>query len=587
MIMRNAYFNYMRKYWPYGMVVIILVVTIYYWLPENEYSLNGSTIAEGQMLFKRHCMSCHGLQDEGIGPPLGGITKILTKNELVKFISHPQKSIEAGDARVKTQLLRYKMIMPSFGWMEEANVNAILSYIHQQSNIHHLDPISLNEINDVTGLTGRLAPPIKPSGLTIELKEIIQFPQLGPTTDLGVVTIRAHPAGDGTLLASDQNGSIYQIKDGKATTFLNIREYIRDFQSGPGIATGIGSFDFHPDYQSNGLIFISHAETYKGQHADYVISDSIKSEVQWVIGEWRMADVNNPKFMGSYRELLRMHAPTFGHGCQDVSFVPGLNKNDPDYGLLYFGYGDGGSNNIKHPELGHHSRSFLGSIMRIDPAGNTSRNGKYGIPPSNPFANESDSMIVKEIYAYGFRNPHRLAWDKENGNRMLATDIGESNIEELNIVVNAGDYGWPSREGSYGIATVKDLKSVFKLGEIDQALYQLPFAQYDHTEGNAISGGYVYEGDINALNGKYIFGDIVNGRLFYVNINPQLSDSTIYEIALTTNGQQTNLRELSESKRVHLRVAFDPHQKQMYIITKVDGKIYRMVKATQTKDENP
>jgi len=219
--------------------------------------------------------------------------------------------------------------------------------------------------------------------------------------------------------------------------------------------------------------------------------------------------------------------------------------------------------------------------MRIDPAGHNSRNGKYGIPSGNPFIDEPDSLTVKEIYAYGFRNPHRMAWDKSNGNRMIATDIGESNLEELNIIEKGGDYGWPNREGNYGIATVKDLKTVFNISKSDLDLYKQPFAQYDHTEGNAISGGYVYDGDITALQNKYIFGDIVNGRLFFVNMDPALSDSTVYELKIIQDGQETSLKELSNSKRLHLRIAYDPYKKDLYIITKIDGKIRRVVKADQ------
>jgi glucose/arabinose dehydrogenase len=126
-----------------------------------------------------------------------------------------------------------------------------------------------------------------------------------------------------------------------------------------------------------------------------------------------------------------------------------LHRGDPEYGLLYIGYGDGGANNIKHPELCHHLRSFLGTVMRIDPAGNNSKNGQYGIPSDNPFVNETDPLTVREIYAYGFRNPHRLTWDPSNNNRLMVTDIGEANIEELNIIEKGGDYGWPNREGQF------------------------------------------------------------------------------------------------------------------------------------------
>jgi glucose/arabinose dehydrogenase len=390
--------------------------------------------------------------------------------------------------------------------------------------------------------------------------------------------LRPHPSGDGTLFVSDQNGIIYRINDGNAEIFLDARTYIKDFQSGPGIATGVGSFDFHPDFLNNGLLYITHAEIFKGQHADYLISDSIKAEVQWILSEWKMDRVKDNVFKGTHRELLRLHAPTFGHGAQDIGFIPGLDKKDPNYGLLYFGFGDGGSNNIRRPEMGHRLKSFLGTILRIDPSGNNSRNGKYGIPADNPFVNETDPSAIKEIYAYGFRNPHRLAWDQTNGNRMMVTDIGESNIEEINIVEKGGDYGWPNREGNYGIATTKDLKTVYKLSESDLDFYKRPFAQYDHEEGNAISGGYVYEGDLLLLKNKYVFGDIVNGKLFYVNIDPQLSDSTIYELAILQNGKNTDLREMSHTKRLHLRIGYDRFAKELYVITKVDGKIRRISK---------
>jgi glucose/arabinose dehydrogenase len=421
--------------------------------------------------------------------------------------------------------------------------------------------------------------PVKKSEVKIELQEEVQLPLLGESTDLGVVTLRAHPSGDGTVFASDQHGVIYRIKDGTAEKFLDLRNEVKDFQSGPGIATGLGSFDFHPDFLSNGLIYITHAETYKGQRADYTISDSIKSEVQWVIGEWKMEDVKAKVFKGTRRELLRLHAPNFGHGCQDLAFIPGLQRTDPGYGLLYVGYGDGGSNNIKHPEFGHNLRSFLGTIMRIDPAGTNSRNGNYGIPADNPFANETDPETVKEIFAFGFRNPHRLAWDKANGNRMIATDIGESNIEEINIIEKGGDYGWPNREGNFGIATLKDLKTVFNVKGRDQGLYKAPFAQYDHEDGFAISGGYIYDGDLMPLKSKYIFGDIVNGKLFYLNIDPQLTDSTVYELTIIKDGKETNLREMSGTKRLHLRIAYDQFKKQLYVITKADGKIRRVTRA--------
>jgi glucose/arabinose dehydrogenase len=303
--------------------------------------------------------------------------------------------------------------------------------------------------------------------------------------------------------------------------------------------------------------------------------------VQWIIGEWKMENVKDTKFKGTHREMLRLHAPTFAHGCQDIGFIPNLAKNDPNYGLLYFGYGDGGSNNIKRPELGHNLRSFLGTVMRIDPAGNNSKNGKYRIPPDNPFVNEKDPATVKEIYAYGFRNPHRLTWDPTNNNRLMVTDIGEANIEELNIIEKGADYGWPVMEGDFGITTTREMKKVYVVSKADLDRFKGPYLQYDHEEGNAISGGYVYEGELASLKNKYVFGDIVNGKLFYANIDRQLTDSTVYQLTIMNNGKETDLKEMCNTKRLHQRVSYDRYKKELYVITKANGKIWRIKKAYQ------
>jgi glucose/arabinose dehydrogenase/mono/diheme cytochrome c family protein len=569
----------MFRYLFYASLLFILAGTLTYLIKgKNDYPSDVNTLAKGKALFTRHCVSCHGLQEDGIGPPLGGVTNLLSENRLTNFIRNPAKVIETGDERAATLYASYKQIMPSFDWMNEMDINSILSYIHQQTALHQIKARVIDKDASGIGLSGRLVAPVKKSRLKIVMKEVVQLPRIKDTSpDLGIVTLRAHPSGDGTLFVSDQNGIIYRISEGKAEIFLDLRKYVRDFQSGPGIATGVGSFDFHPDFLNNGYIYITHAETFKGQVADYRISDSIKAEVQWVLAEWKMDNVNDKIFNGKHRELLRLHAPTFAHGCQDIAFIPGLDKNHPDYGLLYFGFGDGGSNNIKRPEFGHHLRSFLGAVMRVDPLGNNSKNGKYGIPDSNPFVHEKDPLTVREIYALGFRNPHRIAWDEANENRMMVTDIGEANVEELNIIEKGGDYGWPVREGNFGIATTKDMKTVYKLQQSDHDLYKKPFVQYDHQDGNAISGGYIYEGNLAPLKNKYVFGDIVNGKLFYVNIDPALSDSTVYELAIVHNGMETDLREMSNSKRLHLRIAYDRFKKELYVITKVDGKIRRIV----------
>lgn len=559
----------------------LIAVTYMWWRSGRGYDTGANTVAAGKKLFTTHCVSCHGIQEDGIGPPLGGITSALEEKQLKDFIRNPEEAISKGNARARALLARYKQTMPSFDWMDDADLDAILSYLHHESEQHGITAPGYPGLpSEVHALTGKLVEPVQQSEIKIELKDVIQIPRLKYSTpDLGIVTLRPHPSGDGRLFVSDQGGIIYQITGGRAEIFLDLRDHIADFSIGPGLATGLGSFDFHPDYLNNGLIYITHAEKYDGQRADYATSDSVMAQVQWVLAEWKMANINDGVFNGNKRELLRLHAPTFGHGAQDLAFVPGVPPGYNEYGLLYWGFGDGGSNNIRMPQLGHHRRSFLGTILRIDPLGNNSTNGKYGIPADNPFANDDDPLTLREIYAYGFRNPHRMAWDAAYQNRMIVADIGESNVEEINIVQNGGDYGWPGREGEFGIATLKDLKTVYKIAPADKDLYLGPFAQYDHREGYAISGGYVYDGQISLLQKKYIFGDIVSGRLFYVNMDTSLSDSTVYELKIVESGIETDLRKMTGIQRLHLRIGYDRFSRQLYVITKADGKIRRVVKA--------
>ncbi|MES2809113.1 MAG: cytochrome C, partial [Bacteroidota bacterium] len=87
------------------------------------------------------------------------------------------------------------------------------------------------------------------------------------------------------------------------------------------------------------------------------------------------------------------------------------------------------------------------------------------------------------------------------------------------IIKPGFDYGWPEREGTFILNFAGKKSAIYNLPAHDNPKYTYPVAEYDHDEGNAISGGFVYNGSIAQLKGKYIFGDIVKGRMFYVNYN--------------------------------------------------------------------
>lgn len=547
----------------------------------SGYPTDKKTLAAGKQLFNSNCASCHAIDHEEIGPRLGGITHLLPAKALTEFIQNPGKVIDSGEPRAVALSKKYNMVMMSYDFLKPAEINSILAYIDNETKLNPIEPLVVESEKTVSQSNERFGTPVIKSGIQIELEDFVQIP---PSSDKPPLTrianMRPHPSADGTIYVSDQRGIIYRIENNKAEIFLDIRTKVDKYVNTPGLGTGLGSFAFHPDYLTNGLIYITHTEEPTGKKADYEFPDSIKVALQWVVSEWKINDVKSKTFEGTRRELLRINVPGVVHGTQDIGFIPGISKNDPDYGMLFIGTGDGGSTIGKHPEITHNLNSLLGTIIRINPLGGNSRNGHYGIPSDNPFVNNPDPKAYKEIYAFGFRNPHRMSWDLTNGKTMFSAEVGESNFEEVNVIVKGGDYGWNTREGSFGISPA-DLKNVYRINKTEKDNFVKPFAAYDHKDGNAISGGFVYEGNLAPLKNKYIFGDIVNGRIFCININKQLSDSTIYEINILKDSKPTDLQQMSGSKRVDLRIEYNPFTKEMYVMTKSDGKIRRIKNATE------
>lgn len=532
-------------------------------------------------MFNANCISCHGINEGAFGPKLGGVTTIRPLRELIDFTRNPQKFVDRSESRTIALVAEYNSVMPAVEQLSEAELATIFAYIDHETKQKNIQP---KVVKAYSGKNNDLSfcPPVSKSNLWIELADFAQIPRQSDTPDdKGVATLRTDPNDKGDLFASDQTGFIYRIHDRIPQLYLNIRKELDDFIFSPGIGTGLGSFDFHPLFKQNGLLYTTHAEKYAGKPAlnDGVWSDTIGVGLQWVVTEWKTDTPEAATFEGTHREVLRINTPTTAHGMQDIAFAPGRRAGDPDFGMLYLGIGDGGSNNIRLPELCHDPASLLGTLLRIDPTAKNAPSKAYGYPADNPFVKHEVPGARKEIYAYGFRNPHRMAWDEANGNRLLVADIGEANVEEVNVVVNGGDYGWSNQEGLYGVNTKIDKTVVFELSDAQKQKINLPFGQYDHSDGNAISGGFVYDGPLPALTGKYVFGDIVTGRLFYMTIDPALSDSTIYAIHLAHEGKESSMRELTGQKRVHLRVGYDRVTKELFLMTKKDRMIRKVSNA--------
>ncbi len=420
---------------------------------------------------------------------------------------------------------------------------------------------------------------ITPSGITIELTETYKIqPSSGAQPKARINMLREIPDGSGRKAVIDLRGILWLIDGENQFPFLKIKDFTNNFIDAPGKGTGFGSFAFHPDYAENGLFYTAHSEKTNSAPADFKPEKFNIIALQWVITEWKIDDPSKNVFSGIEREILRADFPGIIHGIQDIQFNPTASQENEDYGLLYICIGEGGSSLEFLSQNLQKKSGYLGSIFRIDPLGSNGKNGNYGFPLINPFSDEEDG--IGEIFAYGFRNPHRISWDIEGNHTMYIGDIGEKNIEELNIGLAGHNYGWDEREGTFEYKRELGRDFVYQLPENDSIYdYTYPVAQYDHDEGIAIVGGYVYRGNnVPELYGHYIFGDIPSGRLFHVPVD-QLSLGHLTEIKELTIvdslGFKTNFLHLAQTDRADLRFGVD-NDGEIYFLTKADGKIRKM-----------
>lgn len=309
-------------------------------------------------------------------------------------------------------------------------------------------------------------------------------------------------AGDDRLFIVEQAGIIKILNpDGTINPepFLNITSLISS-----GGERGLLGLAFHPDFINNGYFFVNYTNTAGDtQVARYTAIDN------------NTADPNTAVL------IIDAVQPYSNHNGGCIQF--GAD------GFLYIGLGDGGSGG----DPGNRSQNLqtlLGKILRID-INNTNGINNYDIPSDNPFV--GDSNALDEIWAYGVRNPWRFSFDSESDELWIA-DVGQGDIEEINRVdpdVAGLNYGWRCYEGSQTYNTS---------GCPDPSELTFPVAEYTHSVGFSVTGGYVYHGNIYSdIQDLYFFADL-NGLIGTVDNDNNLVFYGNYGGAWVSFGEDVN-----------------------------------------------
>jgi len=362
------------------------------------------------------------------------------------------------------------------------------------------------------------------------------------------------PGIDGSLFVVEQTGKIFRVDltTGEKTLFHDVTADLVTLSGGYD-ERGLLGLAFHPDYQNNGLFYTYQSEPRRASQDALVdfttLTGSQSPNHRSMVVEYRAAIPSCNSAIQKQNNVLIIDQPQFNHNGGDLVFDP--------MGNMYVSLGDGGARDDAGPGHGlfgngRDLNTVLGTILRIDPLGTTSSNGRYSVPADNPFVGSNEG--IDEIYAYGFRNPFRLSFDAQTG-ELYTGDVGQGDLEEIDIVVNGGNYGWNWKEGSFFF-----YRTVVQTYVSDVAPPNLPgnlidpIGEYDHDEGISITGGYVYRGSaLGDLQGKYIFGDYSGsnfssgqGRLMY--LDPVMGNIAEFNLSQALPGYLTGFGQDADNE---------------------------------------
>jgi glucose/arabinose dehydrogenase len=292
---------------------------------------------------------------------------------------------------------------------------------------------------------------------------------------------------------------------------------------------GLLGLALHPKFIKNGFFFVNYTRTDDGAT---------------VIARFTFDHATRTASLDSRIEFLTVAQPFANHNAGSLVF----GKD----GFLYIPLGDGGSGGdpLNNAQNG---ASLLGKILRINvdrPSGDL----QYSIPASNPFA-DGKGGFRPEIFTYGMRNPFKLTMDSETGT-LWTGDVGQNRFEEIDIIKRGRNYGWNKVEG----------KECFPDGAACSTRgTELPVWVYGRELGSSVTGGYVYRGkNLPRLEGQYIYGDFLSGRIWALKRNSERSRRSF-----------TN-RELLDTELFISSFGQTPDGEM--VVVSYDGAVYRLAR---------
>ena len=354
------------------------------------------------------------------------------------------------------------------------------------------------------------------------------LPSFASPTDAVVI-----PDGSNRILVLEQRGGLWIFDPQSALTkrlFWDGRKVV----SLDGCEDGLLGCAFHPDFANNHYIYLNYTTGSTPQWTSHIVRYECS------------AGSLDSIIPSSAFDIITIVQP-FGL-CNHKG---GCLQFGPD-GYLYASFGDGGSGGDPNGN-GQKKTVLLGKILRLD-VDHEADGNHYAIPASNPFAANTQGF-KKEIYSYGMRNTWKFSFDRKTGT-LWAGDVGQNEYEEIDTIVNGGNYGWNIMEGFH----------CYPNGDFncDSTGMIPPIWEYFHASGNnAIMGGYVYRGSaLPLLIGKYIYGDQGSGRVW----------------ALTTGNDPVKNQLLVDRQPATISITsfMEDQNKELYAIA-YGGKIYKLI----------